>query len=176
MAYMLKQYWLHAAFFCVHNMHSPNPDSYEDLQSALVLNNEEQGILSSCMGSGWDEVHFPMAALRVLCFPLVVRKVLMTHTSVLGTAEQCWHSISAGSPTFPPIKWLPWRNHYLCWSAASWEVAGHCLLTGSREKTFSSCLLVFMQTFVFALVNCLISTYESFFIVFSFPCPGKRVG
>lgn len=41
------------------------------------------------------ELISPTAALAVLCFVLVSRKVLTIDTSVLATAQQCSHSIKS---------------------------------------------------------------------------------
>jgi len=51
------------------------------------------------LGLAEMELVFPTAALIVLCFVLVARKVLITN--VLATAERCSHSVEAVSPAFP---------------------------------------------------------------------------
>lgn len=65
----------------------------------------------------------------------------------------------------------------MCNSPASLEVARHCLLMRSREKKnlFFSSLLVYAKTFIFVLVNCLISTNALLSILFSLLCPDEEV-
>jgi len=53
------------------------------------------------LGLAKTELIFPIAALLVLSFIFVDRKVLITH-SPLATAEQFLHSIKAISTTSPP--------------------------------------------------------------------------
>lgn len=60
----------------------------------------------------------------------------------------------------------------MCCTPASMEVAEHCLVKEVKNRDFFFSLLMCAQTFTFALLNCLISSYE-LFSIFSLASPAE---